>query len=260
MKINFDVIEARLKSLVESSANLVSGRPQEENRVSQLVIAVQAYLEKDSRTFDTDFPESLLLEVPENAMSEWQKFPFDKTLQSILQDAGQSIIAIPHVTVVLNPHLLDGEILIKDGTKITPPLDRTAAMPTLSSVEENYLGDSLPINAFIIVNGLEIVQLTQSVFNIGRKLENDLVIEDSRISRDHAQIRAVKGQYVIFDLNSTGGTFVNSVRVTQQPLFPGDVISLAGVPLVYGQDNPPLFVQTGPVEPFFDPTSLKDKK
>jgi pSer/pThr/pTyr-binding forkhead associated (FHA) protein len=39
--------------------------------------------------------------------------------------------------------------------------------------------------------------INQSVVNIGRRLENDIVIEDPRISRDHAQIRAVKGQYVI---------------------------------------------------------------
>jgi pSer/pThr/pTyr-binding forkhead associated (FHA) protein len=41
---------------------------------------------------------------------------------------------------------------------------------------------------------------------------------------------------VIFDLDSTGGTFVNRVQVNQSTLFPGDVISLAGVELIYGQD------------------------
>jgi pSer/pThr/pTyr-binding forkhead associated (FHA) protein len=77
------------------------------------------------------------------------------------------------------------------------------------------------------------------VINIGRRLDNQLVIDDPRISRSHAQLRAIKGRFVIFDLNSTGGTFVNGERTSQSVMYPGDVISLAGVPLVYGQDNPP---------------------
>jgi pSer/pThr/pTyr-binding forkhead associated (FHA) protein len=54
----------------------------------------------------------------------------------------------------------------------------------------------------------------------------------------HAQLRLVRGQFVIFDLDSTGGTFVNGQRIRQQALRAGDVISLAGVPLVYGQETP----------------------
>jgi pSer/pThr/pTyr-binding forkhead associated (FHA) protein len=70
-------------------------------------------------------------------------------------------------------------------------------------------------------------------------LENQLVIDDPRVSRNHAQLRAIKGRFVLFDLNSTGGTFVNGQRTSQTVLYPGDVISLAGVALIFGQDNPP---------------------
>ncbi|MBP8857500.1 MAG: FHA domain-containing protein, partial [Anaerolineaceae bacterium] len=73
------------------------------------------------------------------------------------------------------------------------------------------------------------------VINIGRREDNHLVIEDLRISRTHAQLRARMGKYVIFDLGSTGGTFVNGQRVTQAILAPGDVISLAGLTLIYSE-------------------------
>ena len=43
----------------------------------------------------------------------------------------------------------------------------------------------------------------------------------------------------MFDLNSTGGTQVNGKPVHQSHLAPGDVISLAGLPLVYGQEDTP---------------------
>lgn len=259
MKINFDAIESRLKSLVESSSHLVSSRQVGDTRGLRLAEAVKAYLESHFLAGEYELPESLILSVADTNLAEWQDFPCSETLQSILEETGKPTGILPQVTIAVESELLDGEILIRDAAQSLLPLDKTASMPSLSLSEYNILGDSLPENAFIIVNGLETVQLTQSVFNIGRRLENDLVIEDSRISRDHAQIRAVKGQYVIFDLNSTGGTFVNSVRISQQALFPGDVISLAGVPLVYGQDNPLSHTQTGPVEPFFDPSSKRDQ-
>jgi pSer/pThr/pTyr-binding forkhead associated (FHA) protein len=54
----------------------------------------------------------------------------------------------------------------------------------------------------------------------------------------------VRDRYMIFDLNSTGGTFVNGIQITQQELTPGDLISLAGVPLIYGQEQPYLVEET----------------
>jgi hypothetical protein len=97
--------------------------------------------------------------------------------------------------------------------------------------------NSIPPNAFLIVNGREVFPLTQPVINIGRRSSNQLLIEDPRVSREHAQIRAAHGRYEIFDLDSTGGTFINKKRITHSVLRPGDVISLAGVSLIYGQER-----------------------
>lgn len=96
---------------------------------------------------------------------------------------------------------------------------------------------NLPSNSFLIVNGSMIFTLDQTLVNIGRSMDNDLVIKDQRISRIHAQLRAIRGKYVISDLDSKGGTFVNGQRIDQQTLIPNDVISLAGVPIIYSQDN-----------------------
>ena len=96
--------------------------------------------------------------------------------------------------------------------------------------------DAIPENAFLIIEGVKIHPLKESVINVGRKLENHVVIDDPRISRTHAQLRVIKGHFVLFDLNSTGGTFVNGQRTSRTVLYPGDVISLAGVTLVFGQD------------------------
>ena len=96
---------------------------------------------------------------------------------------------------------------------------------------------SIPKNAFLIINSRDIFPLDQAVINIGRRNNNHLAIDDPRVSRQHAQIRATQGRYEIFDLDSTGGTFINEKQVKQSLLRPGDVISLAGVHLIYGQER-----------------------
>jgi pSer/pThr/pTyr-binding forkhead associated (FHA) protein len=99
--------------------------------------------------------------------------------------------------------------------------------------------DNIPPNAFFVIGGVKFYPLVKTIINIGRRLENDLVIDDPRVSRSHAQLRAIEGNYVLFDLSSTGGTFVNGSRVNQTIIYPNDTISLGGVTLIFHQDNPP---------------------
>ena len=108
----------------------------------------------------------------------------------------------------------------------------------------------IPQNAILIIEGVIVHSLKEPVINIGRKLENEITIDDPRISRHHAQLRAINGHFVLFDLNSTGGTFVNGQRTSQVVIYPGDLISLAGVALIYAQNDPALRsdqVETAPL-------------
>ncbi len=116
-----------------------------------------------------------------------------------------------------------------DSSQIESPSEDTAPVDPVR----------IPEDAFVIVDGVKVIPLTQPLIRIGRRLENNLVLDDPRVSRTHAELRAINGRYVLFDLNSTGGTIVNGLRITQSVVYPGDVISLAGVNLVYGQKNPP---------------------
>jgi len=95
---------------------------------------------------------------------------------------------------------------------------------------------SLPENAFLIVDGTKVVPLNQSIISIGRSLDNVLVIDDPRVSRHHMQLRVINGHFVLFDLNSSGGTFLNGQRTNQAVIYAGDLISLAGVKLVFVHD------------------------
>ncbi len=89
--------------------------------------------------------------------------------------------------------------------------------------------------AFLILNGARTIPLDRPVINIGRRLDNDIVIEDSRVSRIHAQIRQRFGRFMLYDLGSRSGTIVNGQRIVECVLQPGDVITLGGSQLLYGE-------------------------
>lgn len=93
--------------------------------------------------------------------------------------------------------------------------------------------------AFLVVNGVDLFPLKLPITSIGRKIDNVLVLNDPRVSREHAELRCFRGRYVVFDMGSTGGTYVNGHRVSHSVVYDGDVISLAGVQLVFRQKNLP---------------------
>jgi pSer/pThr/pTyr-binding forkhead associated (FHA) protein len=93
--------------------------------------------------------------------------------------------------------------------------------------------------AFLVINGIDLFSLKLPITSIGRKIDNALVLNDPRVSRRHAELRCFRGRFVVFDVGSSGGTYVNGHRVTHSVVYDGDVISLAGVQLVFRQKNLP---------------------
>ncbi len=72
-----------------------------------------------------------------------------------------------------------------------------------------------------------VTELTKEVSLIGRDVANDVVVGDAEVSRQHARITRTPGGYVLEDLGSTNGTFVNGERLTTpRVLNPGDLIAL----------------------------------
>lgn len=57
---------------------------------------------------------------------------------------------------------------------------------------------------------------------IGRALDNDVVVNDSSVSRHHATIESRNGSFTMRDLDSQNGTFVSGEKVNQTPIKDGD--------------------------------------
>ena len=78
------------------------------------------------------------------------------------------------------------------------------------------------------------VALQGESFRVGRNADNDIRLEDSSVSRHHAQIhRGADGAYVVSDLNSLNGVFVNGRQVQSSQLKDGDKLEIGDVVLTF---------------------------
>lgn len=66
--------------------------------------------------------------------------------------------------------------------------------------------------------------LDKPVTTLGRSKTNDIVIDDTSISRLHVRIENRNGQYFVIDNNSSNGTYLNRRKVTTAPLQDGDTL------------------------------------
>ena len=73
--------------------------------------------------------------------------------------------------------------------------------------------------------------LNKSYISIGRNDDNDLVIDNIKVSRYHAKIVKQDGRWIIEDLNSSNGTYVNGKKIKSREVTENDTILIGGVPL-----------------------------
>jgi len=232
-----DEFESRLQSLLEVTLlKHLPGYKVEDGIAQQLATSMHAHLKQENEA--TQAPNIYVIVGNTATLTRWHARPrLLKDLANALyiagKEAGFLFSTRPTVTATDDPSVPVGEL------RVLASFSQASVGETLgidSEPKSESTGVKIPSNAFLIVGGTKIVQLNRSVINIGRRLDNHIVIDDPRVSRAHAQLRIVRERFVIFDLNSSGGTFVNGERTDQSVLYPGDVISLAGVTLIFGQD------------------------
>jgi len=90
---------------------------------------------------------------------------------------------------------------------------------------------------FQVVEGLESGRVFRDVatpLTIGREEDNDVQLNDERISRFHVKIQENSGRIILTDLESTNGTRVNGHPVRLRVLQPGDLIMVGRSVLLMG--------------------------
>ncbi len=254
MKVSLAQLEARLQELIEGSAARLfpfgGSQPDSSGQdlASRLVSAMRSNLR--ARPGGTCWAPNLFTLVvhPSQAQVLAENRGWIEELAREIQRTGSegdlSFPSTPVIQVIPDPEVGLREIRVQASFS----MDHLVQTSSLEGKQEQAEVSPSP-DGYIIVGGSQIYPIQAAVFNIGRSSRNDLVIDDLRVSREHAQLRAIHGRYVIFDLDSTGGTFVNGQRVIQSVLYPGDTISLAGVTLIFSQDGPAVGGETQPYPP-----------
>jgi signal transduction histidine kinase len=78
----------------------------------------------------------------------------------------------------------------------------------------------------------------EGAVSIGREAGNLIQLDDNEVSRRHAEIRRVGGRFIVGDLKSSNGTFLNNRKIERAELSSGDQIQIGRTLIVYSQDGP----------------------
>lgn len=115
------------------------------------------------------------------------------------------------------------------------PLSQTRVMNETRPAEEPAPFDST-CACLIFIAGERIgrkLDLDQPEISVGRDPRCSLPINSDLVSRNHAKLLNQDGQTILFDLESTNGSFVNDERVSEKTLVDGDRIAIGKVVMKY---------------------------
>ena len=234
----FDIIEKRLKSLIEGNLDRFLNADEYSHLSQTLSSLIHTNLQQDEQG-RMIAPDIIQIVVSPERLGAWQAN--QDILNKMAQEFYKSGLELGYIFQA-NPCILltsaasnminNFEVQVA-FTHPPEPLTQTSAYTT---TPEGYSEEHIPKNAFIIVNGQTTYNLDKNLVNIGRRSTCDIQINDPQVSRDHVQLRALHGRYMLFDLGSIGGTYLNSQPCRSATLNPGDVIRMGSTHLIYSQD------------------------
>lgn len=134
------------------------------------------------------------------------------------------------VSLRTNPDLRKGRFHVEARHAHQDPAIVEAPLSPAAPANVPGTGERPP--AILTLPSGQRVELHDGEYVIGRHLQSDIVIDDSNVSRRHAELICANGGVIIHDLGSTNGTKINGVLVSgDQLLQHGDVVNLGTVQL-----------------------------
>ena len=162
------------------------------------------------------------------------------------RDRNYTLLAFPTVEMERDEDLAPGDLRVScalvdaSGEEVTPDsktLGAVAAGHTMVLDREKLLREKprAPKASLAFHDGSDRREIPVGAepLAIGRDPQNDIVLDDRRVSRKHAEIRLRLGRYTLYDLQSTNGTYVNGRRVAEMVLSDGDRVAIGGVELQF---------------------------
>ncbi len=155
-------------------------------------------------------------------------------LVRLAQQAGLMLAATPQVLLIADATVRARQMRVH-AEQGDPDEEHTTQINAVDAVKSETLAALHDLDAFLIVAGRQHVPLDRPMVTIGRRTDNDIVLDSSTVSRQHAQIRWRYGRFILYDLSQRGRTAVNDQPIAEHALQPGDVIVLSDTQIIYGE-------------------------
>jgi FHA domain/FhaA, N-terminal domain len=146
---------------------------------------------------------------------------------------GLPVYAKPNIMLVEDGRVRRGSVRV--DVRSEAAVGDTTQLGDGKGAAQKALNGIEALDAFLIIQGKKHVALDKPLVTIGRRPDNDIVIDAPTVSRQHAQIRWRFDRFVIYDVSGRGRTKINGEPISERVLAPGDVIALSDVLLVYAE-------------------------
>jgi hypothetical protein len=242
MEISLSKIENRLKEWIEKNTDRLTSRDLQSKLVKELLSSMKDNIFISvNRTYIAPSHYSIRInpKIQKNKLArENLALRMVKMLKEIALENHITFIHEPLIEFHFDSSFQLNEIKVSVLDKYS--MNDTERMINPSYKLKERIQEKNSGHFFLKINEGAIFPLEDSVTNIGRNPDNSLKVSDPRVSRHHAQLRRIENRFVLSDLNSAGGTFINGQKISQQELNSGDIISLAGFPLLFMEKVEPI--------------------
>ena len=234
MENNFKDIEKRLQAFFEEQLQRLSGIDPIKHATQEVLTAqLNKIIEKNQKRYSPNifritFKRKRSIDLKD--LDLWKSF-ITNLIKEKARERNLLFSGPVHIQHFFDPSLQQ-DITIEVAFSSISTRETTDLMVG----SENDEPSEKKLKGYLITHQETIFPLKKKVTNIGRDEGNDLVVDNLRVSRVHAQIREINGSHILFDLDSTVGTKVNKRRLSQHTLATGDVIEIADVAIIYGAD------------------------
>ena len=132
-----------------------------------------------------------------------------------------------------------GAVHFQSGVRAPREQDDTAEIVNKKAVQ--YVGQTArPIASRLVLmkeGGETSFPLVRDTYTVGRHKNNDIVISDPKVSAFHARLDRSATGFLVVDLKSRNGSFINGKRVETGPLANGDELRMGPAKLIYREDE-----------------------
>lgn len=169
-------------------------------------------------------------------------------LKRIANDQGYLLRSALKVVVERDPRVGSGRVVcaaLSNPAQVAQLVGAMASSDATQTMDASAIAAPLPTadpNVQIPPAWLTLMQpargepmrLDRQTIRIGRHNTNDIIVNEKRVSRFHAEIKYEHGQFMLYDLKSVNGVQVNSAKVTRPvPLQDRDIISVCGYEFIF---------------------------